>query len=181
MFAGVRLLSSRVSFGAAAALTLIAADALAQAQMLQLMPQDTTININRSNYSTQPTLNAYTWPDYTKANAILLKFDLSALPPGATIQEAVLSLVLVESDQTADATYTITAHKLLQKNPIVTSATGYTPDGVTPWTPNTCCYNGVPLAQADISAPYATADVDKAPGFKTWTITAMVQIGRAHV
>src|SRR5438552_18888935 len=79
MFAGVRLLSSRVSFGAAAALTLIAADALAQAQMLQLMPQDTTININRSNYSTQPILMAYTWPDYTKANAILLKFDLSAL------------------------------------------------------------------------------------------------------
>src|SRR6185295_12470521 len=128
-----------------------------------------------ANYSTHPLLMAYTWPDNQIANAILLKFDLSALPAGATVQQAVLTLSLAQSDTTADATYTMLAHKLVGKNPVVAAATGYTADGVTPWTPSACCYNGVPLAQADLSAPYASLAVDKTPGAKTWTITTMVQ------
>jgi hypothetical protein len=146
----------------------------AQSQ-LQLSPQDTSLNINATNYSAQPLLTAYTWPDNQIANVILLKFDLSALPAGATVQQAVLKLALVESDATADATYTMTAYKQVGKNPVAAAATGYTADGVTRWTPSACCYNGVPLAQSDLSAPYASLAVDKAPGFKTWTITPMVQ------
>jgi len=63
----------------------------------------------------------------------------------------------------------------VNRNSVISSATGYTTDGVTPWTANACCSNNVPLAQADISAPYDAEAIDKAIGFKSWTITAMVQ------
>src|SRR2546422_5617199 len=54
-----------------------------------------------------------------------------------------------------------TVHRIVNKNPDPTRATGYTFDGVNSWTPNTCCYNNVPLAQADISAPVDTKNVDR--------------------
>src|SRR4029453_8841483 len=73
------------------------------------------------------------------------------------------------------STYTGTAHKVVGRNPVIAAATGYTTDGVAPWTPNACCSGGVPLAQADISAPYASLAVDKAPGYKSWSVTAMAQ------
>src|SRR5205823_6323730 len=138
---------------------------------VRLAPQDTSININTTNYSTSTTLTTYTWPDNRVANAILMKFDLSSLPAGATVQQAALNLALVESDATADATYTITANKLA-KNPVISAATGYTRDGTTAWTANACCNNGVPMAQADISSAYDTQAIDKTPGYKTWTITS---------
>ena len=147
----------------------------AETGTLLLAPEDTSLNIDAVNYSTHPLLMAYTWPDNQIANTILLKFDLSALPAGATVEQAVVHLALVESDTTADATYTMAAHKLVGMNPIVAAATGYTADGATAWTPSACCYNGVPLAQSDLSAPYALLAVDKTPGFKAWTITTMVR------
>src|SRR5213079_1135487 len=52
---------------------------------------------------------------------------------------------------------------------------GYTSDGTTAWTANTCCSNNVPMAQADISAAYNTQAIDKTPGYKTWDLTTMVQ------
>ena len=76
-------------------------------------------------------------------------------------------------DGTADATYIVAAHKVLGKNPVIATATGYTADGVTNWTPAACC--PVPLAQADISAAYDQPAIDKALGFKSWAITTMVQ------
>src|SRR5947207_7935712 len=54
-------------------------------------------------------------------------------------------------------------------------ATGYTYDGVNSWTASTCCYNNIPLAQSDISAPVDTKAIDKTPGFKQWDVTAIVQ------
>jgi len=142
---------------------------------VQLSPQDTYLNIDTTNYSSDTELKSYTWPDNRVANAILMKFDLSGLPAGAAVQQATLRLALVETDATADTTYTITANKVTHKNPAIASATGYTINGSTAWTANTCCYNGVPLAQGDISAPYDTQAIDKTPGDKTWTITSMVQ------
>src|SRR5256885_7857808 len=70
---------------------------------------------------------------------------------------------------------TLFRSKIVNKNPDLTRATGYTYDGVNSWTPNTCCYNNIPLAQADISAPVDTKDVDKTPGFKAWDVTSIVQ------
>ena len=104
-----------------------------------------------------------------------MTFDLSGLPAGAVVQQATLQLALVEADGAVEATYIVTAHKIVNVNPVVAAATGYTADGVTPWTANACCSDNVPLAQADISAPYDAPAIDKAIGFKSWTITAMVQ------
>ena len=143
--------------------------------VVTLVPQDTFINLDASNYSANAQLTVYTWPNNKAANAILMKFDLSAIPPTATISDATLQLALVGSDTAPEATYTVTAAKVVGKNPVISAATGYTADGVIAWTPNTCCSNNVPLAQADISSPYDTEVVDKTAGFKAWSITAMVQ------
>jgi hypothetical protein len=177
MFLHLRSPRYLVPLAATIALVSLAGDAAAQlpTYQLQLAPQDTSLNINATNYSAQTMLTTYTWPDNQMANVILLKFDLSSLPAGAVVQQAVVSLALVQSDATADATYTMAALKVIGKNPVIASATGYTFDGVSPWTPSACCYSGVPLAQADLSAPYASLAVDKAAGFKAWTITTMVR------
>jgi Big-like domain-containing protein len=151
-----------------------AAAATLETGSLLLAPQDTFLNIDTTNYSNTATLATYTWPDHQTANAILMKFDLSALPVGAVVTEATLQLALVDTDLAAESTYTVTAHKVLGKNAVIAKATGYTANGVTAWTPNGCCDNGVPLAQGDISPAYDTEAIDQAPGFKVWTITTMV-------
>ena len=143
--------------------------------LIVLSPQDTTLNLNANNYSAGTMLTTYTWPDFQPANAILMKFDLSAVPANAVVQEAKLFVALTESDALPEATYSMAAGKILTHNPVVALATGYTADGATSWTPNSCCNDGVPLAQSDVSPPYDTVDVDKTPGFKSWNLTAMVQ------
>jgi hypothetical protein len=138
-------------------------------------PEDTFLNLDATNYSGAAMLATYTWRDYQVANAIVMKFDLSSIPAGAVVEEVTLDLALIESDAMPDSTYTVTAHKVVGKNPVIGAATGYTADGVTGWTANACCYNSVPLAQADISPAYDTRAIDKTPGVKSWTITAMVR------
>jgi hypothetical protein len=59
---------------------------VANGGVLTLAPQDTFIKLDATNQSTGPQLVAYTWPDNQVANAILMKFDLSSVPPGATIR-----------------------------------------------------------------------------------------------
>jgi hypothetical protein len=142
---------------------------------LSLSPQDTSLNLNATNYSTATTLTTYTWPDQRVANAILMKFDLASLPANAVVQDATLQLALVESDAAADPTYAVSAHKIVGRNPAIAAATGYTFDGVTGWTANTCCSSNVPMAQADISAAYDTQAIDKTLGLKSWNVTALVE------
>lgn len=67
----------------------------------RLAANDTTLNLNARNYSADPMLRTYTWPDRRVANAVLLEFDLSAVPAGAVVHEATLRLTLVESDAAA--------------------------------------------------------------------------------
>src|SRR5205814_4902455 len=114
--------------------------------------------------------NVYTWPDRAIGNAIVMKFDLASIPAGATISSATLHLNLTASDATSDSTYTVTLHRIVNKNPDPARATGYTYDGVNSWTPNACCANNIPLAQADISAPVDTKAINKTPGFKQWDV-----------
>src|SRR2546425_254797 len=148
---------------------------VANGVVVTLAPQDTFINLDATNYSTNAQLLTYTWPDNQAANAILMKFDLSAIPPAAVVSDATLQLALVGNDAAPETTYTITAHKVTGKSAVIAAATGFTADGVTPWTPNACCSGGVPLAEADISAAYDTRAIDKTLGYKSWSITAMAQ------
>jgi hypothetical protein len=143
--------------------------------IVTLTPQDTVLNLDRTPYGSAGVLRLYTWPDHRVASAIAMKFDLSGLPHGSIVHQAGLLMALVFSDKTTDQTYTVTANKVIGKNPDIARATGYTFDGVNKWTPVACCYNGAPLAQADISPAYDTQTIDKTPGFKSWTITSMVQ------
>lgn len=136
---------------------------------------DTFLKVDDSVNSAEPTLNTYTWPAQRIANAILMKFDLSGIPSGAVVQHATLHLALVESDALAAPTYTITVHKVINKNTDLSRATGNTYDGVNPWSANACCYQDIPLAQGDISPAYDTQAVDKTPGYKNWNVTNLVQ------
>lgn len=143
-------------------------------QTVRLNPAaDTFLNLDASVNSTSITLNTYTWPANRIANAVLMKFDLSGLPAGATIQSATLNLALIKADAASDATYTISVHKIINKNPDVAQATGYTYNGTNEWTASNCCSDNVPLAQADISAAYDTEGIDKTLGSKVWDVTAM--------
>jgi len=123
---------------------------------------DTFLNLDGVSYATNTLLAVYTWPNDTIANAIVMKFDLASVPTGSTVSSATLSLYLTESDATADPTYTVTAHRIINRNADPARATGYTYDGVNAWTANACCRNHVPLAQRDISAPVDTRSIDKA-------------------
>jgi hypothetical protein len=151
------------------------ATAILETATIRLSPQDTFLNLDASNYSADTRLLTHTWPDNQVKNAIVMKFDLSALPAGAAIQDARLNLALVQSDLSLDLTYTVTAHKVLGSNPVIAATTGYTADGVNPWTANACCFNNIPMAQANLSPAYATRAIDKLPGFKTWDVTTMVE------
>jgi len=147
----------------------------ASAASLTLPPTaDTYLNINTTINASATTLNLYTWPANRIGNAILLQFDLRAIPAGSTVSTATLTLRLTQADAQVETTYTVTAHRLLRSANLVL-ATGYTADGATPWTPNACCYNGIPMAQADIGPAIATFTVDKTLGVKTWDIAALVQ------
>jgi hypothetical protein len=136
---------------------------------------DAYIGLDPVNHAAGPRLNLYTWPADTIANAIVMKFDLTSIPAGSTISSATLQLYLAESDAKPDPTYTVTVHRIVNKNPVVTRATGYSYDGVNGWTPSDCCRNHIPLAQSDISLPVDTKAVDKTVGFKQWDVTAIVQ------
>jgi hypothetical protein len=140
-----------------------------------LTPDDTSLNLDATSHSSDPQLTTYTWPDNKVANVILMKFDLSGFAAGTVIRQATLNLSLLSSDTATEPTYTITAHKVLAKNPDPSAATGYTSDGITPWTANACCSSNVPMAQADISAAYDTQNIDKTAGYKAWDLTTLLQ------
>jgi len=135
--------------------------------------QDTFINIDTNVNFTNGQLSTYTWPTNMPANAVLMKFDLSQLPADAIIQSAVLTLY--QTGAGGDATYDVSAHKILRRNPDLRTATGFTYDGVNNWTASTACYNSIPLAQADIAPAEDVTGLNASAGYKNWDVTAMVQ------
>ncbi len=135
--------------------------------------EDTFININSENSAADATnLNTYTWPANSIANAILMKFELSAIPQNATVISAKLRLYMFEASN--EPTYNISVHKIVNVAPVIAAATGYTYDGANAWTPYDGLYNNIPLGQADIAAPEDTNAVDTTPGYTEWTVTSMV-------
>lgn len=147
-------------------------------QSLVLAPTgDTFINIDHMNYRLEPTLNTYTWPDFQIANAIILKFSLSALPADAVVHEAILHLFLVEAD-TADGMYTVTAHRLTA-NPTIGQTTGKRRTARANWTANPCCHQQFPMAQANIADAATRTAIDHTRGEHTWDVTSIIARWRA--
>jgi hypothetical protein len=91
-----------------------------------------------------------------------MKFDLSSLPPAASILQATLYAALVDGDTFPEATYVVSAHKVIGRDAVIATATGFTFDGVTSWTPN-ALVRATPLAQADISTPHDARAIRRKP------------------
>lgn len=135
--------------------------------------EDTFLNINNDVNATGVSLSTYTWPAATPANAVVMKWDVSALPANAQIQSATLYLYLTEGG--GDDAYEIPVSAIINKNPVVASSTGNTYDGTNAWTASSVAYGGVPLAQSDIDTPVDAPLVDKTVGYKAWNITNLVK------
>ena len=155
-----------------AALVMVATPAWA-ATVTLAPAEDTYLNLDATTYAASVELNVYTWPVNKIANAILLRWDLSSVPAGAVVESAVLELVMIRVDG-ADSTYDSTVHRLTRR-PVLSLATGRTYDGVNEWTPSACCYQGIPLAQADLAPAESVTVLDRTLGVKRWAVTGIVR------
>ncbi|CAD7770946.1 hypothetical protein BLFGPEAP_00476 [Candidatus Methanoperedenaceae archaeon GB50] len=105
-----------------------------------------------------------------------MKWDLSNIPSSATIHNATLYLYLSDMEgDGGDDLYDLSVHKIINYNPVISACNGYTYDGINPWTPYSGLYNDIPLAQADIAEAEDTKSIDKTYGYKSWSVTNMVQ------
>jgi len=136
---------------------------------------DTWINLNPDRLADDTDLLLYTWPTAQVANAIIIKWDLSAIPVGATITDAVVQLHQWEA---AGARYSTSAHRIINCDPDIAGnqVDGFQCSARQAWTPNSCCTRDVPMGQADIAAPDDVQVVDTAEGLKSWNVTDMVQM-----
>jgi PKD repeat protein len=138
--------------------------------------EDTYINLNEENTADSERLEVYTWPTDSVANAIVMKWDLAAIPADAEIKEAILRLYLAGTDgDGGDELYDVSAHRLVNHNPTVSLCSGFTYDGLNAWTPNGSCYEGIPMAQADILPADDMISIDKTAGYKSWSIAGMAR------
>jgi hypothetical protein len=131
--------------------------------------EDTYTNAGGSgnNYSTDPTLNTYTWPADTVANTTIIKWNLSAIPTSATVTEA--TLYLYQTDSGGDSFYDLPVHKIVNVNPVISACTWNTYDGTNSWT------GGADGGQSDTAAAEDTPAVNNTINeYKTWTVTDMV-------
>lgn len=135
--------------------------------------EDTYLKIDTSANATSTVLNTYTWPATKPANAIIMKWNLSALPANAQIQSAILTLNMTAGG--GDALYEIPVSKIINKVPVIAKSTGKTYDGVNAWTASTVPYGGYPLAQSDIVAAVDAPQVNKTVGLKNWNVTTIVK------
>ena len=140
--------------------------------------QDTFIDIDYNNYEGQEDIKTWSWSSVKPnrvANTILLKTDLSAIPQSATVTNAMLYLYQIE--YYGGSQYTNTVHKLVGINPVMSEATGYSASSAEQWSPVPpgTTHNDVPLGLADIEAAEDTIFLDAINGYKTFSVTQMVQ------
>lgn len=135
--------------------------------------EDTFININTSVNSTATALNTYTWPAQKPANAIIMKWNVSAIPANAQIVSATLSLYMTGSG--GDALYEMPVSGIINKVPVIAKSNGKTYDGTNAWSPSSVPYGGIPLAQSDIAPAVAAPLVDKTNGYKNWDVTSIIK------
>lgn len=119
------------------------------------------------------TLYACTFPTGKPAAALLMKWDLSAIPPTAEILEAKLRLYMCEA--AGDADYSMSVHEVVGVNPVISEATGEQYKNGSPWDAFSGLYNDVPLAQGNIAYREDAVNVSDTVGeYKEWTIRKMV-------
>jgi len=135
--------------------------------------EDTFLNLNNTVNATNTMLGTYTWPAAKPANVILMNWNLSALPAGAVIQSATLSLYMTGSG--GDAQYEIPVSGIVNKTPVIAKSNGNTYDGSNAWTASSVAYNSIPLAQSDIAVAADAPLVDKIIGYKNWNVTNIVK------
>lgn len=135
--------------------------------------EDTYINLNDQNYSDNETLRLYTWPTDEAANVIIMKWDLSVIPSDAEIREAMVHLFMsdMESDG-GDDPYDVSAHRIINHDPVISLCSGLTYDGVNGWTPGD---DNITLAQSDIASEESMLPVDTIHEYKSWDVSDMVQ------
>ncbi len=141
--------------------------------------QDTFINLDKITYGSEPTLHTYTWPDFKVGNAILMKFDLSSLPTTAVLESAVLSLWQVDSDASGGV-YRVSVHQVIGKNPNLNESTGYRASTAAAWKANRCCYQRIPMAQANIGPVVDMQNLETQGGERHWTVTDLIAAWRAQ-
>jgi hypothetical protein len=140
--------------------------------------EDTFIDVNHDVNHLLENLNTYTWPANEIANTILIKWDLSALPQDANIQDAKLYLYLTSSG--GDSLYDVSVHRLINLNPVISAADGYYYDGVNSWTSSSHRSDGIPLAQSDIASAEDTNTLNIVNEYKEWSVKQMVQYWLDH-
>jgi len=119
------------------------------------------------NFSTDTTLNTYTWPADTVANTTIIKWDLTDLSTSTNVTEA--TLYLYQTESSGDSSYDIGVHKITGVNPTITSCTWDTYDGTNAWT------GGTDGGQSDIAAAEDSKAVNLTDDeYKTWDVTDMV-------
>ncbi|MHC4739674.1 MAG: InlB B-repeat-containing protein [Planctomycetota bacterium] len=131
---------------------------------------DTYTNAGSSNgnFSTDVTLNTYTWPADTVANTTIIKWDLSALGTDVVVAQA--TLYLYQVDSRGDVAYDVGAHKIINVDPNITTCTWNTYDGVNSWT------GGANGGQGDIDSPEDIPGLNNTDNeYKAWRVTNMVQ------
>jgi hypothetical protein len=132
--------------------------------------EDTFTNVGEGgsvNYSTDVTLNTYTWPADVIANTTIIKWDLSSIPTDATVIDATLYLYQVETG--GDTSYDLPVHKIINVNPVISACTWNTYDGTNSWT------GGADGGQSDVAAAEDLQVVDATNNeYKTWSVTNMV-------
>ncbi|NQT82533.1 DUF5011 domain-containing protein, partial [bacterium] len=123
--------------------------------------------------SQSASLCAYTFPVGKPGSALLMKWDLSAIPRTAEILEAKLRLYMFESG--GDPECFLSVHKIVGVDPVVSEATGcYYRTGCA-WTPFPGLYNDIPLAQSNIAPQEDLVNVGNVINeYKEWKITKMV-------
>jgi len=134
--------------------------------------QDTFINVNYDVNAANRVLSTYTWPANKPANAIMMKWDVSALPANAQIQSATLSLYMTGSG--GDGLYDIPVYEIINKSPVIANCNGYSHDGTNQWSPSSLPYNSIPLAQSDIATAVDAPQIDTTLGYKNWNVTAII-------
>jgi len=119
------------------------------------------------NFSTELTLNTYTWPADTVANTTIIKWDLTDIPTHATVTQA--TLYLYQTDSGGDSSYDVGVHKIVNVNPVIATCTWNTYDGTNSWT------GGTDGGQGDTANVEDTPDVNATNSqYKTWSVTNMV-------